>query len=163
MYVSLADFLDERQEAAQIGAHVHGRRRRALFEQKVQVAKGRIRLASLDLAHLQRLGGLVLNGLELGVDLVVVAVEVPRVERGDAERVDDDHERGVGIPEAVVFGGIARDGVISLEDPEDIFRSVFVDANLRGDPSRGAKINERRGVPPRPLTAGRDVTGKNVP
>ena len=54
------------------------------------MAEGRVRLANLDLAHLQRLGGLALDDRELGVDLVAVLVELVGVQRGDANRVDDD-------------------------------------------------------------------------
>ena len=54
------------------------------------MAEGLVRLASLDLALLQRLGGLALDGRELGVDLVAVRVELIRVKRRDAKWVDYD-------------------------------------------------------------------------
>ena len=69
---------------------VANKRRRALLEQEVQVAEGLVRLASLDLANLQRLGSLALDGRELGVDLIAVLVELIRIKRGDANRVDYD-------------------------------------------------------------------------
>ena len=54
------------------------------------MAEGLVRLASLDLANLQRLGSLALDGRELGVDLIAVLVELIRIKRGDANRVDYD-------------------------------------------------------------------------
>ena len=59
-----------------------------LLEEDLQVMNRRVGLAHLDLAQLQRLVGLALQALEVWVDLVAVRVELVRVQRRDAERIN---------------------------------------------------------------------------